>query len=424
MTVSRTAASSSETDPETPGGGVAEERFDDALDRAFQGVRGALTELLVAVDADPARPQEIARRFRINKNLAWKISKIVTVTDPHAVIANLPGATGMNTILSALESGGAPSRSVNAARSAVEQFDRMVEVHVGDRSTLELVLTSKAPHRVPTEHLHQTRKMAFQGNSSIWGIQARLRLAAFFLAPNPEHPELLDTASLTGLMDVRRLRSDASVPLMMRFAYNDDGSVRRGPHAAPIDPSRTGDPLMLMPEFCSTPEPAFVASGGNGFTRYQLAPGPIGNGGLNTWVSGECIRGFASIHADEHNRFGEHAAPVQIPAEWLLCDFYAHRSLTFAHTPRALMLSQLAIGPAPGGETELDRLPMAERVQAIGQSPPIVATPLVPQLAAMVGRVHERMGWKAEEFFGYRVAVRYPAMPTSLVIQHDLAPPV
>lgn len=404
-----------------PPGSSTPERFDDALDQAFQGVRGALTELLVSVGADPGKPQEIARRFRINKNLAWKISKIVTVTDPHAVVSNIPGPTGMNTILSAFQSGGAPKPSLDAARDAVDRFDRMVEVHVGDRSTLELVLSSKAPHRVPTEHLHQTRKMAFQGNSSIWGIQARVKLASFFLAPSAGDPTLLDTASLSGLLDVRRLRNDASVPLLMRFSYNDDGTVREGPRAGPIDPDRADDPLMLMPGFCSMPPPEFVAMDGPGYTRYQLAPGPIGNGGLNTWVSGEFIRGFASIYADEHNTVGEHAALVQVPAEWLVCDIQVHRSLGFAMTPRPVLFGQLVGGPGPASDSACDRLPMAEVMEPIGSGPPVVATALVPGYPDMVSRVYERMGWRAEDFVGFRLVVRYPAMPTSYVIQHDLA---
>ena len=395
--------------------------FEDALDRAFQGVRGALTELLVSVRADATKPQEIARRFRINKNLAWKISKVVTVTDPHAVVANLPGPTGMNTVLTAFASGGAPGWSVDAARNAVDRFDRMVEVHVGDRSTLELVLSSKAPHKVPQEHLHQTRRMAFQGNSCIWGIQARVRLASFFIAPNADDPEMLDTASLGGLIDVRRLRGDASVPLMMRFVYNDDGTVRQSSGVRPIDPAPDAGALMLMPEVCSSPLPAFVPISGNGYTRYQLAPGPIGNGGLNTWIHGESIRGFAPIWADEHNTVGEHAVPVQMPVEWLLADLQVHRSLGWAMSPRAVQFSQVASGPAPGADASWDRLPMAESIEAIGHGPPVVATPLAPRLPEMVARVYERMGWDAGDFHGFRLVVRYPAMPTSVVIQHDLA---
>lgn len=395
--------------------------FEDEFDHAFQGVRGALTTLLASVQADATKPQDIARRFKINKNLSWKISKVVQVTDPHAVVTNLPKAAGMKTVLDAFERGGAPTEVIGAAQEAISHFDQVVTQHVGDRSTLELVLSSKAPDKVPMEQLHQTRKLAFQGNSCIWGIQARVRLASFFLAPNPDDAQMLDTASLGGLIDVRRLRQDASVPIMMRFAYNDDGSVRTGPSVEPVDASRTDDALMLMPAFCSSPMPEFVEIAGNGYTRYQLAPGPIGNGGLNTWVYGELSRAFAPIYRDEQNRVGEHAVPLQIPAEWLVCDFQVHESLDFAHAPRAVQYSHLAGGLAPTAEAEWDRLPMAERVETIGSGPPVVATPLVPNLPGMVSSVYERMGWDPKQFRGYRLTVRYPAMPSSIVIQHDLA---
>lgn len=62
--------------------------FEEALDHAFQRVRGALTEMIGSVDADITRPQDISRRFKINKNLAWKLSKLITISDPHAVLTN------------------------------------------------------------------------------------------------------------------------------------------------------------------------------------------------------------------------------------------------------------------------------------------------------------------------------------------------
>ena len=111
--------------------------FEEALDHAFQRVRGALTEMIGSVDADITRPQDISRRFKINKNLAWKLSKLITISDPHAVLTNLPGSTGMNTILDAFESNGAPSTTVQSARDRLVEFDEMVETHVGDRSTLQ-----------------------------------------------------------------------------------------------------------------------------------------------------------------------------------------------------------------------------------------------------------------------------------------------
>ena len=339
-----------EQDHATPGRDT--QRFQDALDQTYQGVRGALTEVLVSLDADPTKPQDIARRFGINKNLAWKISKIITVAEPHEIVSNMPGDTGMERVLRAFESGGASQASVAAARSAIRKFDRMVEFHVDDRSPLQLVLSSDAPHKVPQEHLHATRKMAFQGNSAIWGIQARVRMASFFLAPNADDPTRLDTASVGGLIDVRRLRSDVSVPLFMRFAYNDDGSVRTDASAKPIcEADGLNNPLMLMREFCTSPDPAFKPITRGDVTRYMLSPGPIGNHGRQTWIFGEQVRDFASIYADEHNSVGEHAVPIQVPTEWLVCDLQVHRDLGFAMSPRPLLYSLVGAEASPGEDS-------------------------------------------------------------------------
>lgn len=399
--------------------------FEEALDHAFQRVRGALTEMIGSVDADITRPQDISRRFKINKNLAWKLSKLITISDPHAVLTNLPGSTGMNTILDAFESNGAPSATVQIARDRLIEFDEMVETHVGDRSTLQLVLASNAPARVPTENLHNTRKMGYQCNSSIWGIQARVRMASFFLAPNPENAGMLDTASMGGLIDVRRLRAQASVPLMTRFAYNDDGSAMRPPEVEPIELGSDEDQLMLMKEFCSQPVPKFTKIRSGNTVRWQLAPGPVGNTGLNTWVYGECIRNFAPIYRDPQNTFGEHLAPLNTPCEWALCDILIHKDLQFAQDPRAILLSQIGIGPEPVGEDDPidDILPMAEEIEAIGHCPPVVATPLIPGYSKMVERVYQRMSWDASDFHGYRIVMKYPPMPTALMIRHDLADP-
>ena len=77
--------------------------------------------------------------------------------------------------------------------SAVE---RMVSRHVGDRPTLELVRDS-LPDR-SHDRLIVSRKLAFRGNSGIWGVQARTRLNAAFVAPSHDDPEMLDAANVGG----------------------------------------------------------------------------------------------------------------------------------------------------------------------------------------------------------------------------------
>jgi hypothetical protein len=396
-------------------------KFDEDMDRAYQGIRGAMTQLLSAVDADPSRPQDISRRFKINKNLAWKVSRMILVPEPHQMIPNIPGHTGIETVLSAFEVKGAPDSVLNAARNAFEDFDEVVRIHLGDRSTLQLALTSGTPEKVSPEHLHATRKMAYQGNSAIWGVQARLRFASFFIAPNADDPSMIDTASVGGLMDVRRLRSNTGIPLFWRFSYNDDGTVRDGPRPQPIDAAcPESDELMLMSDFSTVPTPEFQENRLGGVTQYMLRPGPVGNRGLQSWVFGEYVRGFASKYRDEQNEFGEHALPVSVPTEWLMCDLQVHKDFAFAFEPKVYAHAFFSGDSTKVTESELTQLPLSETVQSIGSNPPVVATPLLMEYPKIVDCVYERLGWVGKDFVGYRFLMKYPPLHAHMIMQHGL----
>ena len=69
--------------------------FEDHAKLVVHKMRGDLSELLALVEADPTRPQDMARKFGLNKNMTWKISRIVCETDPYAVIPHIPGKAGM-----------------------------------------------------------------------------------------------------------------------------------------------------------------------------------------------------------------------------------------------------------------------------------------------------------------------------------------
>ena len=59
----------------------------------------------------------------------------------------------------------------------------------------------------------------------------------------------------------------------------------------------------------------------------------------------------------------------------------------------------------------------------MGHSPPTVATPLMPRHSEVINYVYESLSWNANDFHGFRFVMRYPPMPCSVVLQHDLAAP-
>ena len=82
--------------------------------------------------------------------------------------------------------------SSTTARSAGREFERMVEIHTGDRGTLEMMLGDMTARE-------QSHKLAYQGNSGTWGVRARAQLSLNMLAPNQDDPSQCDLVQIAGL---------------------------------------------------------------------------------------------------------------------------------------------------------------------------------------------------------------------------------
>ncbi len=392
--------------------------FEQHLRTAVGDVRTTILDLMTSTGADPNRPQEVARRFGLRTGLTWKVCKVVQESELFSAVPHVPGATGLKLFLDAFEKAGADAESVIAARSAGRAFERMVEIHTGDRKTLLTMLGQLDPAGQQTQR-EADRKLAFQGNSSNWGVQARINLSTQFVAPNPDDPDMIDLASMLGLSDFRRLRRASRWVLMRSISYNDDGTPRKD-ERTPVDancPPDAGMPLML--DFCgSLPEIRRVDIR-NG-TQFELCDGPVGHSAAFDCAFGSYGRKFAPWHRDDLNRYGEHPTLLFTPCEALIADVFVHRDLPFEMPPEAALYSGLFDGvDAAWSGRESDRMSLAESVQKLG-SPPSIATPLVPRYPQMVKTVYDCMGWRAKDFRAYRLMMKYPPIPTVLVLRYPL----
>ena len=66
---------------------------------------------------------------------------------------------------------------------------------------------------VEAERLAVARREAFTGNRLTFGIEARLRLSAYIVAPARDDPALVDIVVVTGIVDLRRYRQHTRWPL-------------------------------------------------------------------------------------------------------------------------------------------------------------------------------------------------------------------
>lgn len=397
---------------------MKEPKFDEHCRRSVHALRGSLLDLYRTVGADPSKPQEVSRRYRLNKNLTWKVARIIGTEDAFEAVPLIPGPGGLDILLDAMAQAGAPEHALARVRDAIEEFDRMIEVHTGDRNQLELVLDSMGVGR-PME---MSRKLAFRGNSGIWGIQAGVRVTAHFLAPSRSNPGLLDLAMLGGLTRVRRLRAIERWPVFQLRQYNDDGSPDSRPQRReaieppPADaPEAPGDP-WLMRSLCAGAMPSMHLSRRADVTMYEIGDGPVGRTGEFSCFFG--FADFASVprYRDASNSVGELISSVSVPAEALHFDLFVHESLTEAMSPRTDMLGTL--GGAVDGVGSM-RLHMPERFRNLGPSA-MVDTPLIDRYGDAIHAVMTKLGRDLSEFRCLRLIIEHPPMSSRVIVRYDL----
>lgn len=380
-------------------------------------VRGAFVEVLAAVGADAQDPQSIGQSLGLNRNLAWKISKIIQTDDPSVALNQMPGPGGIRIFLRSGERAGASLALIQTARDAIRDYEELIRVHSGDRATLQMMGSglSEAGRRRRDE---QHRKHLFQGGSYVWGAQARVSRKIGVVVPGAS-PEFLDFASINALVDFRRIRSDVAWTMASRQSKHDDGSPMTPSGYEPLDPGGAGpDGAPLMTAFCSRPAPELRRVDDERTTTFELVEGPVGNTGALTCVVGTVQRGIPCFRTPE-NDWAEYSAICDIPAEFLVLDLLIHERLSFASGPETDLFSELH--PAhPNAAMTRNRLPLNEPLQELGQGPLAPATPDLPGYTRLMETVFARLGHEPAAFRGYRIKIAYPAHPAALRIRYRL----
>lgn len=384
-----------------------------------RSVRGAFSELLSQAGADPQDPQSICDRVGLTKTLAWKVSRMVQADDPSLALQHMPGASGVRLLLRGAERAGVADTQIRIARDAVEDFERLIKVHCGDRATLDMMGGELSPEG-RRQRDEQHRRMFYQGASYVWGVQARVVLKVGLVMPGAR-PGEIDFASVNALIDFRRLRPDVCWVLAARHGRNDDGTAMRTRAAEAIDPRFDGpDTCPLMGDFCSDPLPELRRREDPKGVSFELVEGPMGNTGSVTCAVGAIQRGIP-CYAGPENEWGEHRAICDIPAELMIVDLFVHEDLGFRTPPLVSLHSEMGAGGEDGPRLRR-RLPLNESLSDLGTGPQPPTTPEVPRYQAMLRAVFERMQADPSRVRGFRMRMAYPACPTSLMLRYPLPP--
>lgn len=391
---------------------------DDILNVLYQ-LRDALTEMLSATGVDITKTRATARELNLDRNLVWQVTNVMNSPDILAASRSIPSRAKIETLCEVCRERGASADSAKSVIDSLAQFERMVEVSLGNRADFETMLASLEQEDV-TARQEPTRKLAFHCNSTIWGVQSKLNFKACFTAPSLTEPDKLEVMQVSGLVGFRRLRP-VSWPLSRAHAYSDTGEALK----LNYDPLRQvdgdeGEPSLLT-EFCSQPAPVINRVSTSYGHFYELARGPIGNAGMCTCIFAERVTPRFERYRTTREEF--HATMIDLitPSEHTILDLFLHHELGDYDPPEAMLLDRLSA--ARGYDPELDakyQLPMSVNTTRLGSSASGTATPQFPLYPKVLSDVLKSMGWKHEDFDGFRLSLKYPPVPSAMVLRIPL----
>ena len=132
-------------------------------------------------------------------------------------------------------------------------------------------------------------------------------------------------------------------------------------------------------------------------------------------------RAVASMYATPDDRYGDLLVHVNTPAELLIHDLIVHKSLDYARMTESLVYSQLPGEPCyPADGRELGMLPIQGDHVDLGEELTNLTTPEVPRYRSMVELAVSRLGHAPADFYGVRLRLRYPAVPSVCVFRFEL----
>jgi hypothetical protein len=392
--------------------------FRDECEQAVAGIRQAVRALCDAVGADPLKPQDLSRRLKLNKNLTWKFARIMIEQDALDAAPMLPGPEGIAIYLRAFESAGVSKALLASLRVAIASFDAMVGRHFGGRADFELALDGIRAGA----NLEQSRRLAFRGAAAVFGVQAAARVTAQIIYPGAGAPAAADMALVVGLVGLRRLRPIARLPVFRSttaaVAAAESKPLLGGPDGSPAD--------YLIRDFSSFPETEVVRTETGEQLTIELANGPIGRIGEADLFFGS-VRGgsYSTRRAAEGDR-AEFLTRVTIPSEFLVSDIFVHRSIAGPESAETAVYGLLSGNlPPDDAAREVVRIPI-DATPTVHDALPAdrfaqcVETAAVPNYPALLRRAFDALALDPADFRLIRVALPFPAVPSTLSVRWPL----
>ncbi len=399
----------------SPAGGISARgpQLEAEILAVASALRHNMEALVGSVAVGGSGPVALAHALGLDKVLASRVLKALRQQDAVAALYFMPGPEPLRSLVKAAERRGAPPAVATATRAAIDDFERLIDVHVGDRSLLDSILSAWIPDARAEFELRR-KQAAFKALSQLKGVQADVVLATCLLAPSDD-PALMDVVWIHGLTGLHRVRPGVVVKIASR-RMSAEPSARRPQTLAGQTIEDTAPPLV--PDFCSRPTPEvhvhrvkdslFYTLGGDGFGAGSAVDMMFVE--VNRSELKRPVRPAGATDAWSEARGAYFFAEAVVPAKSLQFDIIAHEAL-FAGQEPVLRVHDTAfegVADVFDARRELDRLDLLESIVPLGKGLSGVRSGGVPRYQDLIRDVMTRLDYDAARFRAFRCEIDYP----------------
>lgn len=368
------------------------------------------------------RPADLQRQLQLDSKLAWQIHRLAFTTDGLPGGSSMPKIPAMKRFLNAASGCGVSEDIITSAHRVLDQLGELIAVHAGDFTTFESMVSGLAEgglDQVDFSH----RRAAFRAQSHLWGVQVRTQLWCSLYHPG-KVSQVMDSASIRGLRDIRRLRAGAPLRLAghrLTDSRNQVTELHSLDSASPHSPSDTRAPSLLL-DFCTQPCPELEHRVDEGYVDTYLRETPLGNAGVQTLYLADVTRGIKWDSSDLAPSYLNNNVANSKPAEAIVLDTLVYRGMFGKVEPEIKVFGSLdklgETDPAKFRHEEV--LPIQAEVRSYGTGQASLPTPHVPRYAEMIETVCDRLGWELNEFELFRCIIEYPVLGSVVNIRFPL----
>jgi hypothetical protein len=376
--------------------------------QSAERVNAALHEVVNQLPIRIKSPKDLARRLKVHRTLASRLLGALRMSDPLAVVTNIPGKQGLDTILRAAEAiiGSEP---VGEARMALDEFETLVEHGLGGREVLDIALGAWLPE-TREKHELSCKQQIYRGLSGLAGACADVTIDAGIRYPS-EDGEHANLVMVYGLIGLRRLSPGRDIPIgtlgMIPGVATPSGAVIQN---LPGSSDPDGPPIIA--EFSSSPLPPIREIRLGNYRQYLLPGEEIGNRSKVDIFTGLVVHNIAPLYRSTlapPRRTGA-AHMVEVPTKTILMDFFVEEQAAPLNNWQITVHRTGQRGGVDPNDPirEIDRMECTESIQLLGRGTERFGALEVARYPEIIRYVCDKLGLNSSQLIGHRCRVQYP----------------